>query len=71
MTRKWINLADLAAAGKPDRRYYNGDSVDRKRPQLPRIGVGDSRDREPDRADNRNEQDEADREDDQENVDRS
>lgn len=71
MTAKWINLADLAAAGKPDRRDYHGDGVDRKRPKLPRVGRADRDDRQPDRADDRDEKDQPDRDDDHEDVDRA
>lgn len=71
MSRKWVNLADLSSARKPDRGDHRPDNVNSERPQLPRVRGGYSRDREPDRADDRDEQDQSDRDDGQEDVDRA
>lgn len=67
--RKWINLADLAAAGKPDYRDDYQKTVDNKHNKgrvRDRIGRFDDGPRENERADDRDEEDQPDREDNRE-----
>lgn len=74
MGRKWVNLADLSAARKPDYRTDYERTIDNKHNKgriRDRVGRFDDRPREDERADNRDEKDEADREDDEEDVDRA
>jgi len=69
--RKWKKLGDLQLTRRqPDRRQDDDEGVDRHRPKPKWIRPIQSYDREPDRADHRDEQRQPDREDDREDVDR-
>lgn len=67
MPRKWVNLADLSAAGKPDDRDHYQKTIDNKHNKgriRDRVGRFDDRPRKDERADNRDEEDQADGEND-------
>lgn len=68
MPRRWINLAELAAAGKPDYRDHYQKTVDNKHNKgriRDRIGRFRDRPGEDERADDRDQEDRPDREDDE------
>ena len=66
MTAKWVNLADLAAAGKPDGGYYDRNGINRQRPKSRRIRAVDRDHGKEDRPGDRNQEDESDCEDNRE-----
>lgn len=66
--RRWVNLADLAAAGKPDGGYYDRNGINRQRPKSHRIREIDRDHGKEDRPDYRYQEDRPDREDDEQDV---
>lgn len=68
MAPKWVNLADLAAAGQPDDRDHHSKRVYSKRAQFPRVRLANSDDREADRPGYRDQENDPDRKDDREDV---
>lgn len=71
MARKWINLAALSVAGKPDQRTDYERTVDNKHNQgrvRDRLGRMQGRPRKDERTDNRDEENDPDRQDDREDV---
>lgn len=71
---KWVKLADLSAARKPDHWDDYQNTIDRKHNKgrdRDRVGRFRDRPREDERADNRDEQNEADGDERDEDVDRA
>ena len=70
MTRKWVNLAELSAARKPDERDDHDHRISRKDRNPPRVGRAYAHPSERERADDREQEDDPDRQDDREDVER-